>query len=202
MSAPTRHNFHNSRWKAVGLALSSLILLAGCSGESNTDAPADGSDSSSRTSTRTSTTSTTSTSATTAPAAKAEVRESATPSGAGPAAVGPTLVECIYGGGAWTDNGWMSDGSYGYHPQCAALRNEQLARYPYVCPQTDHHVADLSECAYPTGIPIPPAAQAPSAVDEPAESEESVEPPIEPGASTETGTDPCESDDTSAVCQK
>lgn len=60
--------------------------------------------------------------------------------------VQPTLVECIYGGGAWTSSGFFSDGTYGEHPTCAALRSEQLAKYPYRCPQTDHQVADLADC--------------------------------------------------------
>lgn len=47
----------------------------------------------------------------------------------------------------------MSDGSFRTHPACAALRYEQLAKYPYVCPQTDHHVADLLECGTPVRMP-------------------------------------------------
>lgn len=41
-------------------------------------------------------------------------------------------VGCIYGGGAWTNQGRLSDGSFQEHRTCAALRAEQLARYPYV----------------------------------------------------------------------
>lgn len=62
-------------------------------------------------------------------------------------------MECIYGGGAWTENGRMSDGSFQYHPQCAALRSEQLARNPYRCPRTDHYVPDPSQCLGPTEFP-------------------------------------------------
>lgn len=83
------------------------------------------------------------------------------------AAVGPTFVECVYGGGAWTESALMSDGSFRIHPTCAALRAEQLARYPYVCPRTDHHVADLSECGPPMRVQEEPPVQTTEArVDE------------------------------------
>ena len=81
---------------------------------------------------------------------------------------------------ATTESGLLSDGSHGYHPQCAALRNEQMARNPYRCPQTDHYVADLSECANPNGIPFPPEVQNAATADSPEESLEPVESPVEP----------------------
>ncbi len=58
----------------------------------------------------------------------------------------PVFVECIYGGGAWTENARFSDGSYGPHPECQALRDQQLAENPYVCQGTDWHVPDPSYC--------------------------------------------------------
>lgn len=200
MIAPTRrHISPRSRGKTVSIILSSLVLVAGCGGESISDEPTSETASTSSSSTRTTTSKTT----TTEPRPQTERVESGTPSAVSPAAVGPTLVECIYGGGAWTENGWMSDGSYGYHPQCAALRSEQLAQYPYVCPQTDHHVADLSECLYPTGIPAQPAeAQDPSIVDEPTEEEQSIAPPVEPGVDAEPGSEVCEPGNTSGACQE
>ena len=193
-----RHLSQSSRWRTVGVALSSLVLAAGCGGESPTDAPASESTSSSSSSTRSSTSKTT-TSETTP---ETEAGGSKTPSAISPAAAGPTLIECIYGGGAWTTSGWMSDGSHEYHPQCAALRNEQLARYPYVCPRTDHHVADLSECAYPTGIPVPPAPRDPAAVDQPVETKEPTASPVEPTVEAEPGPELCEPGDTSQACQE
>lgn len=186
MSAPTRHHPRRSRWRIVGVFLSSIVLAAGCGGESTTDDPASETASSSSYSTRTSTSQSTTTATT--PETESVERQSAP--AITPAAVGPTLVECIYGGGAWTETGWMSDGSYRYHPQCAALRSEQLALKPYVCPQTDHHVADLSECLYPTGIPVSPAAPGPSVVDEPTVAEEPPAPPVEPGGEAEPGAEP------------
>lgn len=199
MIAPTRrHISPRSRGKALGIVLSSLVLVSGCGGESISDEPTIESVSTSSSPTRTTTSKTT----TTEPTPQTGRVEGGTPSAISPAAVGPTLVECIYGGGAWTENGWMSDGSYGYHPQCAALRNEQLAQYPYVCPQTDHHVADLSECLYPTGIPALPAeAQYPSIGDAPTETEEPIASPVEPGVDAERGAEVCESRDTSGACR-
>lgn len=58
----------------------------------------------------------------------------------------PTFVECIYGGGSWTEQAYFSDGSYGFHPDCKALRDQQVAENPYTCPQTDARVPDLSYC--------------------------------------------------------
>lgn len=58
----------------------------------------------------------------------------------------PTFVECIYGGGSWTEQAFFSDGSYGFHPDCKALRDQQIAENPYTCPQTDARVPDPSYC--------------------------------------------------------
>lgn len=58
----------------------------------------------------------------------------------------PTFVECIYGGGSWTEQAWFSDGTYGFHPDCKALRDQQVAENPYRCPQTDARVPDPSYC--------------------------------------------------------
>ncbi|AGN18561.1 hypothetical protein J433_00605 [Corynebacterium glutamicum MT] len=58
----------------------------------------------------------------------------------------PVFVECIYGGGSWTEQALFSDGSYGFHPDCKALRDQQIAENPYTCPQTDARVPDPSYC--------------------------------------------------------
>lgn len=60
---------------------------------------------------------------------------------------GTVVEECIYGGGAWTGTAFMSDGSVQPAAECQALRDEQLTKYPYQCPGTDHHVAGPSKCA-------------------------------------------------------
>ncbi len=185
----------------VGAVLSMLVLVAGCGGEPATDEPTS-------TETTSSTRTTTSKSTTTTVERTPETATAPTgaPAAATPAAAGPTLVECIYGGGAWTESGWFSDGSHGYHPQCAALRSEQMAKNPYRCPRTDHYVADLSECANPDGIPVPPEVQNAPAVDKPEETVEPVEPPVEPPAEPESGEAPevdlCETDDSPEACQE
>lgn len=184
--------------RTAGVVLSTLFLVAGCGSGSTADEPTSESTTSSSSSTRT----TPSTTASTETTPQAKTAESAAPTAVSPASVGPTLLECVYGGGAWTETGWMSDGTYGYHPQCAALRSEQLDRYPYRCPQTDHQVADLSECAYPTGIPVAPEPQGPSSVPTPEKTDEPVTPPVEPETGDELGTDPSEPGDTSEVCQE
>lgn len=56
------------------------------------------------------------------------------------------FVECIHGGGAWTSQAWYNDGSYGWHADCQALRDAQLAENPYQCPGTDAQVPDSSYC--------------------------------------------------------
>lgn len=189
----------NSRGKTVGVLLSSLVLVAGCGSEPTSDEPTGEGTSTSGSSTLTTTSKTTSTEPTTQTASV----ESESPLAASPTPVGPTLVECVYGGGAWTDTGWMSDGTFSYHPECAALRSEQLAKYPYVCPRTDHHVADLSECDNPTGIPAQPSESPdPSIVDELTEVQESNVPDVEPEIVGEPGSKTCEAGDTSAACQE
>lgn len=104
-----------------GALLSTLVLVAGCGGEPTTGEPTGTETTSSVSSTRTTPSATITTAAERTPETDTAVHEA--PAAANPAVTRPTLVECIYGGGAWTENGWLSDGSYGYHPQCAALRS-------------------------------------------------------------------------------
>jgi hypothetical protein len=77
---------------------------------------------------------------------------------AAPAAPAPTLIECIYGGGSWTGQGQMSDGSFQSVPQCQALRDQQMAANPYRCPRTDHYVPGPEHCAAPH---TPPPVETP-----------------------------------------
>ena len=63
----------------------------------------------------------------------------------------PTLTECVYGGGSWTTNGLYSDGTIRWAQECQNLHDEQMAKYPYRCPQTDHYVSDPSQCSSPVG---------------------------------------------------
>lgn len=63
----------------------------------------------------------------------------------------PTLTECVYGGGSWTTNGWYSDGTIRWAQECQNLHDEQMSKYPYRCPQTDHYVSDPSQCSSPAG---------------------------------------------------
>lgn len=63
----------------------------------------------------------------------------------------PTLTECVYGGGSWTTNGLYSDGTIRWAQECQNLHDEQMAKYPYRCPQTDHYVSDPSQCSSPMG---------------------------------------------------
>lgn len=193
----------------VGAVLSTLVLVAGCGGEPATDEPTS-TETTSSSSTRTTTSKSTTTTVERTPETEtAETAATGAPAAATPASAGPTLVECVYGGGAWTETGWFSDGSHGYHPQCAALRSEQMAKNPYRCPRTDHYVADLSECADPNGIPVPPEVPNALAVDKPEETVEPVEPvepPVEPPAEPESGEAPevdlCETDDSPEACQE
>lgn len=182
-----------------GAVLSTFILVAGCGGEASNGEPTGADTTSSVSSTRTTPSKTTTTAAERTPETDTAVQQA--PSAANPAVAGPTLVECIYGGGAWTESGWLSDGSHGYHPKCAALRSEQMAKNPYRCPQTDYYVSDLSECANPNGIPVPPEVQNPPAVDTPSETLEPVEPPVEPETEEAPLTDRCEAGDTAEACQ-
>jgi len=188
----------------VGAELSTLVLVAGCGGEPATGEPTSTDTTTSKSSTRTTTSKSTTTTVERTP--EKEAAATGAPVAATPAATGPTLVECVYGGGAWTESGWLSDGSHGYHPQCAALRSDQMARNPYRCPQTDHYVAGLSECANPNGIPVPPEEQNSPAVEKPEETVEPVEPPaeppVEPGAGEATEADPCETGNTADACQE
>lgn len=63
----------------------------------------------------------------------------------------PTLTECVYGGGSWTTNGLYSDGTIRWAQECQNLHDEQMSKYPYRCPQTDHYVSDPSQCSSPVG---------------------------------------------------
>jgi len=205
LSAPTRqHRSHTSRLRVVGAVLSTLVLVAGCGGEPATGEQTSTDTTTSKSSTRTTTSKSTTTTVERTP--ETETAATGAPAAATPAASGPTLVECVYGGGAWTETGWFSDGSYGYHPQCAALLSEQLARYPYQCPRTDQRVADLSECANSNGIPLPPEGQNAPAVEKPEETVEPVEPPadppVEPGVGETPEADPCEAGDIAEACQE
>lgn len=188
----------------VSAVLSTLVLVAGCGGEATNGEPTSAGTTTSSSSTRTTTSKFTTTTVDRTP--ETETAATGAPAAATPAAAGPTLVECIYGGGAWTESGWFSDGSHGYHPQCAALRSEQMAKNPYRCPRTDHYVADLSECANPNDISVPPADQNAPTVEKPEETVEPVESPVElpvePGAGGASEADPCDSGDTSEACQE
>src|SRR5699024_1566515 len=78
---------------------------------------------------------------------------------------GAFVEECIYGGGAWTGTAFMSDGSAQPASECQALRDEQLSKYPYQCPGTNHHVADPSECAAAPGNAADTVPQGPELGD-------------------------------------
>lgn len=54
----------------------------------------------------------------------------------------------------------MSDGSFAYHPECEAKRLDVLSKYPYRCPRTDWHVADLAECTAPQTAPAETSSSA------------------------------------------
>lgn len=54
----------------------------------------------------------------------------------------------------------MGDGSFAYPPECEAKRLEVLAEYPYRCPRTDWHVADLAECTAPQTAPAETSSSA------------------------------------------
>lgn len=58
----------------------------------------------------------------------------------------PQFVECTVAGGSWTTYARFTDGSSQWHPDCQALRDEQLAQNPYKCPGTDARVPDSSYC--------------------------------------------------------
>lgn len=137
------------RLHGVAALVGAAMLVAGCSADQSAppqqpavEANVTTSETSESVSSPTATTAATSTSSAASPS-PAQV-----PPATSAVVAPPTLVECIYGGGAWTTQGWMSDGTYQEHPTCAARRAEQLAKYPHRCPRTDHYVADLSECAW------------------------------------------------------
>ena len=56
-----------------------------------------------------------------------------------------TFVECIYGGGSWTEQAYFSDGSYGFHPDCkAALRVSECVGEPRVEFGVAQHIGVLA----------------------------------------------------------
>ncbi|QGW25770.1 hypothetical protein GJR88_04211 [Dietzia sp. DQ12-45-1b] len=162
--------------------LSAVVLVAGCGGEVTNTEPTGADTTNPSSSARTTTSQTATSTVHRAPETTTAATAAAGAPAATPAVGGPTLIECIYGGGAWTENGFFTDGSYGYHPQCAALRNEQMAANPYRCPQTDHYVPDLSHCANPNGISVSTEVQNGPSVDSPEETREPLESPVEPEA--------------------
>ncbi|MEB8326000.1 hypothetical protein NGF75_08365 [Dietzia kunjamensis] len=183
--------------------LSMLVLVAGCGGKA-TNAEPTGADTTSSSSSARPTTSKATTTTTVERKPETDTAATEAPAAANPAAAGPTLVQCIYGGGAWTGSGWLSDGSAALHPQCEALRSEQLAEYPYQCPQTDQQVADLADCANSSDVTVAPETQNPSVGEALGVTAEPVEPPVEPTSEPESGeapeVDPCEAGDTSEAC--
>lgn len=77
----------------------------------------------------------------------------------------PTFVECIHGGGSWTSNALMSDGSYQWAAECQQKLDEQRAIAPYQCPQTDYFVPDPWYCenqSVPWSVPPPSEAATPA----------------------------------------
>lgn len=77
----------------------------------------------------------------------------------------PTFVECIYGGGSWTSNALLSDGSYQWAAECQQKLDEQRAQAPYQCPQTDYFVPDPWYCdnqSVPWSVPPPSAQETPA----------------------------------------
>lgn len=130
------------------------------------------------------------TSSTTLPATTTSSAPASPPVGTAPAAdsvsAQPTLMECVYGGGAWTTQGWMSDGTFQEHPTCVALRAEQMRQKPYRCPRTDHYVADLSECGATLTVPPSDSTSAAEAPSDP------IEPEPEPESDPAPNQEPAE----------
>ncbi|WP_295627453.1 hypothetical protein [uncultured Corynebacterium sp.] len=137
-----------TRGSAVAL-IAAALMLVGC----GADEPGDGGESSSSASTSSSSSSSSSSSTSSTSASSTTSAE--------PVAAEPHFVECVYGGGSWTGTAEYSDGSYGPHPDCQALLDQQVAENPYVCPQTDWRVPDLSWCSDPSrgGLHTPGAGR-------------------------------------------
>lgn len=178
----------NRRISGFAVLACAFAVVAGCG--SDDSSPDDASTLGSSTTATSSSTSATSTSETTA--TSSEEAGTTAPVNDAPASTAvvaePTLVQCIYGGGAWTASGLMSDGTYQIHPECAALREQQMAEFPHRCPRTDHYVRDLSECGAPVELPAPT-----SAVTEPTVPSETVDAPVptpESGVESGTGGEP------------
>ena len=77
----------------------------------------------------------------------------------------PTFVKCIYGGGSWTSQALMSDGSYQWSAECQQKLDEQRAEAPYRCPQTDYYVPDPWYCdnqQVPWSVPPPSQVETPA----------------------------------------
>ena len=157
------------------------LALSGCAGDTSNDNPTP---SSSTTETPGSSTSATSSIAatTTSPETTPEattipetgtvttsepVPPPAPPAPSAPAqqVTAPTFVECIYGGGSWTSQALMSDGSYQWSAECQQKLDEQRAEAPYRCPQTDYYVPDPWYCdnqQVPWSVPPPSQVETPA----------------------------------------
>ena len=152
----------NTRHLVLTLFGAVSLALSGCAGDTSNDNPTP---SSSTTETPGSSTSATSSIAatTTSPETTPEattipetgtvttsepVPPPAPPAPSAPAqqVTAPTFVECIYGGGSWTSQALMSDGSYQWSAECQQKLDEQRAEAPYRCPQTDYYVPDPWYC--------------------------------------------------------
>lgn len=129
----------NMRHSLAALAGAALLVLAGCSSGDGVEQG---------TSTRSSPTSTTSSTSTssTPPSSQTSSPETSTIQLRDEPARAPQFVECIFAGGSWTTSARFNDGSNAWHPDCQALRDEQLAQNPYKCPGTDARVPDRSYC--------------------------------------------------------
>ena len=174
----------NRRISGFAVLACAVAVVMGCG--SGNGAPTDASPTQTSTDSVSSTTSATSTSETTTTSPEEAVTTAPVNDAPASTAVAaePTLVQCIYGGGAWTASGLMSDGTYQIHPECAALREQQMAEFPHRCPRTDHYVRDLSECGAPVELPAPT-----SAVTEPTVPSETVDAPVPtPESGVESGT--------------
>ena len=67
------------------------------------------------------------------------------------------FVECVFGGGSWTDRARFSDGTYEFHPDCKALQVQQFTENPYRCNNSDARVPEPSPC--PRGAIYAPAQE-------------------------------------------
>lgn len=164
--------FMNTRHLLLAFFGTMSLALSGCAGDARNDTPAASSSTTatpSSSATATSSVLTTTTSSETTPEATtlletgtiatAELVTPPTPSAASQPVAAPTFVECIYGGGSWTSQALMSDGSYQWSAECQQKLDEQRAKAPYQCPQTDYFVPDPWYCdnqLVPWSVPHPP----------------------------------------------